>query len=639
MSKITFCRCALPLALAIAAAGPGARCHAADAPAPVPLKKVVLFTSGVGYFERRGEVEGDALLQLRFNAEDVNDLLMSMVVQDEGGGKIGAVSYASQEPLTRTLQTFRIDLTDEPTLADLLRQVRGERVEVELDKTVQGTILGIELRPQPKAGAPGEFVESDVLNVLTDDGLESISLDKVRRLKLLDPALDADLRKALAVLALSHSNDKRAVTLQFTGQGARPVRVGYVQESPIWKTSYRLVLREDEQPLLQGWAIVENTTEEDWSGIELTLVSGRPISFLMDLYQSLYVRRPVVQPELFAGLVSKLHDQDLAARAEEFRGRQGGGFGGGMGGMGGGGFGGGGGGFGGGGGIFGREEPERSAAPATPLDPGQGVEAAASGGEVGELFQYALESPVTLARQKSALLPIVNQAVESEKLSLFNSQTHEKHPLNALRLKNTTGLHLMQGPITVYDGGNYAGNARILDLQPDTSRLITYALDLDVEVASDWDAQVEELVTVRVSGGQLHADYRLRRTQHWTVKNSGSKTKNMLLERALEADWKLVQPAMAAETTRSLQRFEVLAKPGEPATLHLVDEQVVERVTAIDTLADAETEFFRSQAVVDERVQAACDEIARLMREIARLAGERTKIEECLLAVTGDQQR
>ena len=96
------------------------------------------------------------------------------------------------------------------------------------------------------------------------------------------------------MLATAHSTDKKTVTLNFLGDGKRPVRVGYIQETPIWKTSYRLVLKDKEQPFLQGWAIVENTTEEDWDDVDLTLVSGRPISFIMDLYQPLYVQRPVV---------------------------------------------------------------------------------------------------------------------------------------------------------------------------------------------------------------------------------------------------------------------------------------------------------------------------------------------------------
>src|SRR5208283_3812985 len=93
-----------------------------------------------------------------------------------------------------------------------------------------------------------------------------------------------------------------AVSLAFSGEGKREVRVGYVVENPIWKTSYRLVLNEKGKPFLQGWAVVENTQDEDWNNVRMALVSGRPISFQMDLYEPLYVKRPIVEPELFASL-------------------------------------------------------------------------------------------------------------------------------------------------------------------------------------------------------------------------------------------------------------------------------------------------------------------------------------------------
>src|SRR6185295_18394340 len=181
---------------------------------------------------------------------------------------------------------------------------------------MSGIIIGIEKRKKP-AGM-NETVEVEYLNLLTEEGLRSVPLDGVGKIKLANPKLDTELRQALLVLAMGKSVDKKSMTLNFTGAGKRPVRVGYIQESPIWKTSYRLVLS-DEKPLLQGWAIVENTTEEDWDNVNLTLVSGRPISFVMDLYQPMYIDRPVVQQELYASLRPRTYDQDLAESENEFR--------------------------------------------------------------------------------------------------------------------------------------------------------------------------------------------------------------------------------------------------------------------------------------------------------------------------------
>src|SRR5207237_7359507 len=131
------------------------------------------------------------------------------------------------------------------------------------------------------------------LNLLTSNGLEGIDLAQVRRVRLLKPELEQEFRKALAVLATGHDKQKKTVSLNFLGNGKRAVRVAYITEAPIWKMSYRLSIDKDNKSLMQGWAIVENTTDDDWNHVSLGLVSGRPISCRMDLYEPLYVPRPL----------------------------------------------------------------------------------------------------------------------------------------------------------------------------------------------------------------------------------------------------------------------------------------------------------------------------------------------------------
>src|SRR6185369_2567495 len=147
-----------------------------------------------------------------------------------------------------------------------------------------------------------QTVDADFLNLWCAERLRAVKLPDVQQLKFSNPVVESEFRRALDVLALSHDSQKKAVSLHFAGDGKRKVQVGYVIEAPIWKTSYRLVLGEKEKPYLQGWAMVENPTDEDWTGVKMALVSGRPISFKMDLYNPLYVDRPVVEPELFASL-------------------------------------------------------------------------------------------------------------------------------------------------------------------------------------------------------------------------------------------------------------------------------------------------------------------------------------------------
>src|SRR5476649_1523518 len=179
-----------------------------------------------------------------------------------------------------------------------------------------GSIMGVEAQQQP-AGKEG-VVNVEQLIMWCADGMRSVKLSDVQRVRFLNPIMDNEVRKALDTLTQSHDTQKKAVSLNFVGEGKRNVRVGYVIENPIWKTSYRLVLakEKEDKPFLQGWAVVENATDEDWKDVRMALVSGRPISFQMDLYQPLFVKRPVVELELFASLRPPTYNSDLAANLQ-----------------------------------------------------------------------------------------------------------------------------------------------------------------------------------------------------------------------------------------------------------------------------------------------------------------------------------
>ncbi len=643
LHSIVFCLAAGVAVLALPAKGQDAEKAPDAAAGKVPVKRVVLFSSGVGYFEHQGQVDGDASVDLKFNVADVNDLLKSMVLQDLGGGQISTVTYGSRDPITKTLQTFAIDLTSDPTLGQLLAQIRGERVEIEAPTKAQGTIIGVE-KKREFVPNDGVYIEHEYLNLLTDDGLRRIPLESVGRIKLANADLDAELRQALKVLAMGHATDKKTVTLKFLGEGQRDVRVGYVQEAPVWKTSYRLVLDDKDKPFLQGWAIVENTTDTDWSDVRLSLVSGRPISFVMDLYSPLYAQRPTVVPELFASLRPQVYEQDLGRQMAE----------------------------------FGRIKQQMSlrdrslaargaaasesksenesrpseargvgglaAAPAAGqlFDSGafqESVQSAAQGGEVGELFQYDIESAVTLVRQRSAMLPIINDSVEGEKVSIFNGGVHAKHPLNGIRLKNSSNLHLMQGPVTVFDGGVYAGDARTPDLPPGTERLLSYALDLDVEVAPTSDARPQHLVSARIEKGVLLAEYKQARTQSYTVKNSAGKAKTVLVEHPLDQQWKLRAPKEPAERTRDMYRFAVAAKPGEPAELKIEEEQTIRQSVAVSDLNDDAIRIYLSAEVISETIKQALREVVRRKTALADLSREKQQVDQRIAAIGQEQDR
>src|SRR5262245_44632337 len=297
---------------------------AAKAPSSLnlPIAQAVLFSSGVGFFQREGEIDGNQRIDLSFPVQDINDLLKSMVLQDLGNGHISAVSYESRDPIDKTLKSFAINLTQNPGYGQILNQARGEKVEVTSQSTsssqpgtLTGTIIGIEAKEE--AVSKDKIVHAEMLNLWCAEGMRSVKLSEVTRVRFLNPVMDNEMRRALEILSLSHDTQKKAVSLVFSGEGKRPVKVSYVVENPIWKTSYRLVLGKEGKPYLQGWAVVENPSDEDWTNVRMSLVSGRPISFQMDLYQPLYVPRPLVEPELFASLRPPTYSDALEGKSTD----------------------------------------------------------------------------------------------------------------------------------------------------------------------------------------------------------------------------------------------------------------------------------------------------------------------------------
>ena len=394
----------------------------------LPLSKIVLYSSGVGYFQHDGTVHNRTQLDLRLHAKQINDMLKSLVVQDFGGGRISTVTYGSHDPVAKTLGSFGINLNDNPTLGQILTQVRGEPVEVTAPNPIVGKLAGVEKKTESIGeGSQHRIVEQEYVTILTEDGFRSLSLANVQRIKLTNPVLNAELHQALAALATNHDAQKKTVSITFEGTGSRQARVAYLMETPVWKTTYRLVLDEDKAPYLQGWAIVENQTPQDWNNVTLSLVSGRPISFTMDLYQPLYNPRPVVQPELYANLKPQTYGDAMdqltptasapPARNEMKKER-----------------------------LLGKMAQNttstRANAPAAPavaaeMEMGSvegGVTPMATAEDKGELFEYRIDQPVTLAKHTSALLPIIGKTLQGQKVSLYNQSVNGKHPLNGYRL-------------------------------------------------------------------------------------------------------------------------------------------------------------------------------------------------------------
>jgi hypothetical protein len=627
----------------------------------LPIAQAVLFSSGVGYFQREGDIDGNQRIDLSFPVGDINDLLKSMVLQDLGGGHISAVSYESRDPIDKTLKSFAINLTQNPGYGQILNQARGEKVEVVLQSTsstqpatLTGTILGVEDQEQP--GPKDKPVKVEMLNLWCAEGMRSVKLADVGRVRFLNPVMENEVRRALEVLSLSHDTQKKAVSLVFSGEGKRPVKVSYVVENPIWKTSYRLVIGKDGKPFLQGWAVVENPSDEDWNNVRMALVSGRPISFQMDLYQPLYVPRPVVEPELFASLRPQTYSGDMdkldegRARAMRGAGRPaaptaagpGGGMPAGKAGA-----------LKRGGRNADREEMaevmarslaagvsvEQEKAFKESLTLSDGVQSAATAANLGDFFQYVIDHPVSLPRQKSAMLPIVNGDVEGTKVSIYNERTLAKHPLLGLRLKNTTGMHLMQGPITVFEKNTYAGDSRIMDLQKGEERLISYAVDLGTEVEPVIKHDQNRITLVKIVKGVLQTTTKLREIKTYHVKNRSEQDRTVLIEHPYRPDFKLVSKEKPKERARDVYRFEVPVAAGKSGSEEVIEERDLVNHIAITNLDEPTIKLVFSSNATSKTVMEAVKKSQEMKFTMGETQRELALARQQLADIERDQTR
>jgi hypothetical protein len=640
---------------AITAPGPQENGNAAVANnSNLPIRNVVLFSSGVGYFQRKGEIDGNARVDLTFQVRDINDLIKSMVLQDEKG-VVSAVSYDSLDPVDRTLRSFAVNLTNNPTFGAILTQMRGERVEVVLQQnvanqpgTITGAIMGIEPQKLPsKDGA----VETEVLSLWCAEGVRTVKLTDIQRLRFLNSQIENEFRRALDTLALSHDAQKKAVTLNFSGEGKREVKVGYVVENPIWKTSYRLVLDKDGKPFLQGWAVVDNPTDDDWNSVGMALISGRPISFQMDLYQPLYVPRPMVELELFQSLRPVAYES--GKEQERLRGpvattgvpaapaKPGAGFGGGRGGakkadM---------------NGALGTdfgyrvEDAKAGAMLADELgrrmEVNRGVQSAATASQLGDFFQYVINAPVTLPRQKSALLPIVNKEVDATRLSIYNPAVHPKFPMLGLKLKNSSGLHLMQGPITVFEGSTYAGDARINDLPPNDDRLISYAVDLGTEVEAKSHRAPDRLIAVRVERGLIIKTDKIREERTYTATNRSGQERTLWVEHPYRADFELVSKEQPVERTQEVRRFEMKlpAEAKKSVSMTVIEEKDLSQSIAISNTDDNTIRFFMNNTISSPEVKQALEKALTFKAELVKVQQDLNNVTQQLKIITDDQTR
>jgi hypothetical protein len=587
------------------------------------LKEIVLYKHGMGLFVRRGSVDGAAAVRLTFKAREMNDVLKSLTVLDRGGGHIASISYESTVPVHVLLEDVSISLRDAEGLTALLGQIRGAEVEVRLgDGTRSGKVVGVEQRTRIGRDASEEVAH---LALLGEAGIETFPLPEVKTLRILSEETLADLDFSLDALASSRRKEAKSLTIYAAGEGTREVQVSYCVEAPVWKSTYRLLLEGEGVPFLQGWAIVDNMRDEDWTDVSLVLVSGLPVSFRHDLYAPRFVTRPEVSVQSEAAAAPVEYGESMDKLAKELDDTE-------------------------------LEmdcmlsEPEEEAAPypAAPMRSavaGSAADLRRSTGVVahaekkGELLEYVIPNPVTIRRNQSALVPILGSDVGGKKVLVYNEAARTGNPMACVEIENTTGATLEGGPLTVFEEGAYAGEAMLPTLVEGDRRFVSYAVELAVTVWNRRHRRTDDVHAVSAAGGILSALYRSYLESEYEIHNKTDGEREVVVEHPVTAGTELEEPAEPDDRTETHLRFRVRVGSKTSRTLRVVERTDAMHRYAFHSLTETDVAHFRSARYVDAEMEGKLRDLLERRARIARHEERERDLGKEKKALFDDQKR
>lgn len=564
------------------------------------IRKIVLYKHGVGYFERQGSVDGDQTVTLSFTASQMKDVLKSLYAVDLGGGRIATILYDSKDPIQKQLEGILFDVPEGNALTQFLKQLKGARVRAQVGaRPVEGRILGIE--PVSRTMEAG-ITTTHKLVLLKDEGqIQPIELFDASEIEVLDESVRRDLDRMMEIYAKARYADRKIVQLRAEGNGQRDVRAGYIIETPIWKTSYRLLLEENGPSLLQGWAIVENRTDEDWKDVRLTFVAGSPLSFVLDLYTSYYPQRPVVAMEIAAadsGIPPPRAAADLLRKAVRLDSRARG--------------------------LAGEDLKREAAKEAAPGRALGGLLAGSMapvtrGVEIGDLFAYEAKGPVSIKQGQAALVPILLEKLDQGRKVLYFRQQLSEHPSHAFYLANSTELTLEKGPITVFEGSTCLGEGMLQKtLKQGMHAVVPYALETGVEVEPRVESKNQPITRATLVNGVLTLEHAQIRETRYRLRNKTKKAHALILDHPKAGgSYKLVEPAEADEELPAAYRFEVALAAGGERVHQVQERRRVDSQVSLVNQSASQIRFYLSQPYMSEKTRDFLQGIAGLMDERA----------------------
>jgi hypothetical protein len=584
----------------------------------------MLSSGGVGYFEYEATVDGKAALSLDVPLDQVDDILKSLVVYDDGG-TAGEVTLPGREPLTQAFVDLPFDRAALDSAPALLNALQGSEVRVTGAKPMSGRLLRVV--EETSRGADNLAIPRNRVTLLTDAGIEQFILEDANSLAFIDLELQKKVAAALSRLAAHRSDGRRRLTFESHGTGSRSIRVGYVIGVPLWKASYRLSLPGDskaDRARLQGWAILENFSGQAWHDVSLTLLSGNPVTFRQSLFESYYVARPSVPVEVAGRVLPKLdtggiggalgaRDAATPSPAPQQKSL-----------------------------AMARSTAEAAPAPPPPASAPARIEAAQTA-ESETQTVFTLPYKVSVAAGQSLVLPILDRELPAQRLDLYQSSADQRHPLAAIALNNDGETGLPPGVLTLYEGtaggATYLGDARLAAFPPGERRMLSYAVDGKVTVDRSSEEQ-HAIVKAVISQGVMRLTRLARQITTYRLKAAGDGEHRLLIEHPRPAGWSLASPDPTyVELTADAYRIPASLTGSRQSNVAVTMERQLEETIRLLDLADDRLSVLVATNELEPSVKKALGELASRRQALGRHNTELDKLKEQRRQLVEDEKR
>jgi hypothetical protein len=583
------------------------------------LKRVMLSSGGLGYFEYEATVDGDATLRLAVSLQQVDDVLKSLVVYDDKGG-VGGLSLPGREPLAQAFKDLPFDQDSLGSPADLLSTLKGAQVSVGGGRAITGRIVSVQEDTITLNDSKATTKRTRV-TLLTDRGLQQFILEDAENLQFTDQALRDKIGQALLAIQGNRAKEARTLEVATRGEGKRMVRVAYIVEVPVWKASYRLTLPGDttaRRAALQGWATVENLSGQDWKDVDLTLVSGRPVAFHQALYDAYYVKRPEVPVEVAGRLMPGIDRGGVEADQRKslpmpaapapapYRPQQ---------------------------------ERAATAAPAPPPAAMAGAVEQTEASDAATQVVFKFPRPVSVENGRTLSIPIIDRQAPADRLALYQAETVARNPLAAIRLTNDSDSGLPPGIITIYERDKaayvtYVGDARLSGFPVGETRLLAYALDEKITIERD-AAQTDRLASGTIAQGALRLSRIVRQTTTYRIKGPAKEPRQLVVVQRRLPGWTLVKPEVkSVELSEGNYRIPLQLPGGDQTQLfEVVQEQTQQQeLRLVDGAAD-QIRIYAQAREFDAKTREALTKVLQLQgavadaqRKVTQADGERQQI-------------